>query len=194
MSTIHPTQLDGNPIQDLPLSALLQPASDIVKASGLESIHQIGFYQKNNFQFFFEFDTGNPTGEIRPLFPAMDAEELMAEGWDHLALELHLAVQKVTLVIRGYYFREPVPLDFNLTIVQGPAGYLKDSMSITDRRIQEAETSSFKDLMEIRLKSGDPKYAGSNDVYGSMTITRMIKILNRYLRDWTVSHRIIERH
>ncbi|PKN46058.1 MAG: hypothetical protein CVU59_07170 [Deltaproteobacteria bacterium HGW-Deltaproteobacteria-17] len=194
MSTIHPTQLDGNPIQDLPLTALLQPASDIVKASGLESIHQIGFYQKNNFQFFFEFETGHPSGEIRPLFPAMDSEELLAEGWDHVALELHLAVQKVTLVIRGYYFREPVPLDFHMTIVQGPAGYLKDTIVITDRRTQEPENTSFKDIMEIRLKSGDPKYAGTNDVYGSMTITRMVKILNRFLRDWTVSHRIIERH
>lgn len=194
MSTIHPTHLDGNPIQDLPLSALLQPASDIVKASGLESIRQIGFYRKKDFQFFFEFDAGHPTGEIRPMYPAMDAEELMAEGWEHLALEVHLAVQKVTLVLRGYYFREPVPLDFQLTIQQGAAGYLKDSIVITDRRIQEAENSSFKDIMEIRLKSGDPKYAGSNDVYGSMTITRMVKILNRYLRDWTVSHRIIERH
>jgi len=194
MSTIHPTHLDGNPIQDLPLSALLQPASDIVKASGLESIRQIGFHHKKDFQFFFEFDAGRPSGEIRPMFPAMDAEELMAEGWEHLALEVHLAVQKVTLVVRGYYFREPVPLDFHLTIQQGPAGYLKDTIAITDRRIQETENSSFKDIMEIRLKSGDPKYAGANDIYGSMTITRMIKILNRYLRDWTVSHRIIERH
>ena len=64
MSTIHPTHLDGNPIQDLPLSALLQPASDIVKASGLESIRQIGFHHKKDFQFFFEFDAGRPTGEI----------------------------------------------------------------------------------------------------------------------------------
>ena len=194
MSTIHPTQLDGTPIQELPLSALLQPASDIVKASGVETIQQIGFYQKNNFQFFFEFENGHPGGEIRPLFPAMDVEELLAEGWEHIAVELHFSVQKVTLVLRGYYFREPVPLDFHLTITQGPSGYTRDAISITDRRIQEAENTSFKEIMDIRLKSGDPKYAGSNDVYGSMSMTRMVKILNRYLRDWTVSHRIIERH
>ncbi len=194
MTTIHPTQLDGKAIQDLPLSALLQPASDIVRASGLESIVQVGFHQKNLFQFFIEFENGHPSGEIRPLFPELETEELFAEGWENISLELHLAVQKVTLVVRGYYFREPVPLDFSMTIVQGTNGYLKDEVTIHDRRIQETETTSLKEIMDIRLKSGDPKYAGANDVYGSMALSREMKILNRFLRDWTISHRIIERH
>lgn len=194
MSTIQPTQLDSTPIVELPLSALLQPASDIVKAAGIDTVKQVGLYKKDDSHFFFEFEHHVPQGEVRALFPALELEDLLAEGWEYLAIELHLSVQKVTFCMRGKYFREPVPLEFHFVLTQGPSSYVKDQISITDLRINETETTSFKEIMEIRLKSGDPKYAGSNDVYGNLPIQRIIKILNRYVRDWTVSHRIIERH
>ncbi len=194
MDTIQHTHLDGGPIVELTLSALRQPATDIAKAAGIDTVRQVGLYRKGDSHFFFEFENHVPQGELRALFPAMELEELLAEGWEYLAVELHLSVQKVTFGLRGKYFREPVPLEFNFTLTQGPSGYVKDQISITDLRIDETENTTFKDIMEIRLKSGDPKYAGSNDVYGALPIQRIVKILNRFVRDWTVSHRIIERH
>ncbi len=194
MTRINPAQIDGTPLRELPLSAFVQPANDIVTASGLRAVTQRGTYAKGRMNYFLELGTASPLGEIRPLFPEWEEEDLLADGWENCSFTLELAQNKVTMILEGYYHKPPVPLDITLTLVQGPEGhYLKDTLSIFDRRVERETPSSLKEIMEARMKSGDFKYAGSNDVYGEMSLERMFKVLNRYLKDWALMNRILER-
>jgi hypothetical protein len=194
MSKIYnPTQLDGTPIKEMRLGDLLAPATDVLKASGLESITQRVTHTANGSDFFLEFSNGIPTGEIRAIFPEMDRDEMMAEGWRDISLIISLSFGKVAMTWRGHYFKEPVPLDVDLTIIQGNSGYLSDKLILADRRVEKPEISSFKEIILARMKSGDPKYAKPGDDYGNMSFTRIYTVINRFLKDWTTSHRFIER-
>ena len=191
--TINPDQIDGTPIRELPLSALVQPANDIITASGMRSFTQRGVYTKGKMNYFMELGHAVPMGELRPLFPNWDEEEILADGWENISFELELAMNKVTMVVRGFYEKPPVPVDVTFTIMQGESGYVKDSFIILDRRTDKASETSFKEIMETRMKSGDYTYAGSNDVYGEMPFMRIVKVINRFLKDWSLKNRIIER-
>ncbi|MBU1238772.1 hypothetical protein KKF84_16875 [Myxococcota bacterium] len=193
MTRINPAQIDGTPLRELPLSALIQPTNDIVTASGLRSFTQRGTYAKGRMNYFLELGTASPLGEIRPLFPEWEDEDLLSDGWENVSFSLEMAMNKVTMVLEGFYQKPPVPVDVTLSITQGEGGYLKDTLDIFDRRTGRDNMTSLKEIMETRMKSGDFKYAGAKDKYGEMNLDRILKVLNRYLKDWALMNRIIER-
>ncbi len=180
-------------MKELPLSALLAPAKDIVSASGLRSFLQRGVFQKGSYSYFIELGHEVPLGELRALFPDWEEEEILTDGWETLSFELELAATRVTMNMRGFYHKPPVPIDVTLSLTQGEAGYVKDSITIVDRRTERTTTTSFKEVMETKMKSGDFKYANASDTYGEMTMLRITKVLNRFLKDWSLKNRIIER-
>lgn len=193
MTTFNPAQIDGQPIKELPLSALIQPAKDIVSASGLRSFTQRGFFTKGSYNYFIELGQAVPLGELRALFPDWEEDEILTDGWENVSFDLELSATSVTMIMRGFYHKAPVPVDVTLTLGQGEAGYTKDSLTIFDRRTEKQTASTFKEVMETRMKSGDYKYAGSSDTYGEMAMVRILKVLNRFLKDWSLKNRIIER-
>jgi hypothetical protein len=193
MSAINPTQIDGNPIKELPLSALIQPANDIIAASGVRSFTQRATFAKDRSDFFIELGNQVPRGEIRPLFPQWEADELLTEGWEYISFNVELGSNTVSMSIEGHYFKTPVPVDLTLSFTQGASGYTNDSLVIIDRRNGREHNLSFKEIMETRMKSGDYKYAGTNDVYGEMSMVRIVKVFNRFLKDWSLKNRIIEK-
>ncbi|MBU1218733.1 hypothetical protein KKF34_12495 [Myxococcota bacterium] len=193
MAQINPTQLDGNPVKDLVISNLLAASEDILKASGLTTFVQRYVYTEKETNYFIEFDNVSPRGEIRPLIFQFDREEAFTEGWKVISLELKFAFGSVTLMINGSYYREPVPVELKFVYTMKSSGVSHDSMIVIDRRIEKEELTSLKDVMSEKLKSGDPKYAGSSDIYGEIDTNRIVKILNRFLKDWCTRHRFIEK-
>ncbi|MBN2725107.1 MAG: hypothetical protein JXR95_13670 [Deltaproteobacteria bacterium] len=193
MVQINPTQLDGNPLRELKLSDIQSASEDILKASGLTSFVQRYTFTDNNESYFIEFDNLSPRGEIRPLIFKFERDEAMAEGWKIINLSLKFAFGSITFLVTGHYFREPVPVDFSFTYTMNGSNVVADSIVLSDRRIDDDELTSLKEVMSDKLKSGDPKYAGSNDVYGDMDFSRILKVINRFLKDWTTRHRFIEK-
>ncbi|MDA3862797.1 MAG: hypothetical protein PF689_02910 [Deltaproteobacteria bacterium] len=194
MTKINPSQIDGTPIEELPLSKLIQPAEDILAASGLSTLLQRLVYTEKEKSFFLEFSNIMPSGEIRPLFPDFKKEKLLKSSWKKIFVEIILTNQGVRFNLKGHYFKSPVPIDLDFTILQGQKEYKEDSIKIFDRRIEKTYQTSFKEIMETKMKTGDLKYTKATEVYGELTIQKIIKIFNRFLKDWTLKHRIIERN
>jgi hypothetical protein len=193
-SSINPTQIDGNPIKELLFDELLPPGKDIVKACGIGKIVQRKVFTKDSSEFFIEFYNAVPRGEIVPLYPDFETDEVLDEGWQQVSVEYHYTNKDVTFEINGFYFREPVPIDIKVSLTQSSSGYVKDKVTINDRRTDEIdEETSLKQIMEAKLKSGGSKYAGPKDQYGTMLVARIFRLLNRYLKDWSVRHRFLEK-
>jgi len=191
--SINPYDIDGVPIKEAQFNVFIQPAKDILRAAGLPFIIQKQYFEKGKTEFFFEIEENIPIGEIRPMFPEFVEEDILTESWQHLFVEFDLYHGKVVFGINGVYSKDAVTMDVNFRLGHSKDSVVEDKIIIHDRRVEKPEEITLKEVMDFKFKSGDPKYASPKDVYGSMNIIRLTKVLNRYLKDWALKHRILER-
>ena len=187
--------VNGTPIMEAKLADLLEPAKSLLKNYSLAQLVQRQFYTEGEGDaFFVELDSSVPSSGFEVLFPELTKEDILVEGWKHIHFSIVLELKRVGLVIEGHYVKDPVPVDVKLRLFQGSSGYVEDLVELNDTRPGGYhERLTFKEILEAKLKSGDPKYAGPDDVYGEMSLARIFKVFGRFLRDWTMRHKFIEK-
>jgi hypothetical protein len=145
--------------------------------------------------FLMRFEDQIPIGHLHFVFPEIDREKLVAEGWNKFVLTLSINDEgKLSVHIRGRYERDGVPLDVSVEFTRDigtGVGVENDTVSFIDARDESRVDASLAEIIEVRLKSGDRKYARKDDEVSSVSVEGMVNIIARYLKDSAVRRRIL---
>ncbi len=145
--------------------------------------------------FLLRFEDQVPVGALQFVFPDVDRDRLVKDGWVRFVLTLTVTVEGTLAVdLWGRYERDTVPLDVKVAFVRDiglGVGVGTDEVSFTDVRDGTVVTSSFKEIIEARLKTGEPKYARKDDQAHDISVEGMVAVLTRYLKDSAVRRRVL---
>ena len=133
-------------------------------------------------RIFFRF-SGIPTIPVEFPVPEIDAERFSMDGWDHLAITLNMEKDLTTLVLRGRFGRDENPLVIGASMIRNAINETKqDVLTVEKIDGQQVATSVF-DLMQVRTKSGDPRYARFSDQYPLLDVEGIAAMITRYVKE-----------
>ena len=145
--------------------------------------------------FLMRFEDAIPHGHLHFVFPEIDRQTLVSEGWVKFVLTLSINdTGRLAVHIRGRYERDSVPLDVSVEFTRDigtGVGVESDSVSFIDARDESRVDATLAQILDVRLKSGDRKYARKDDDVSSISVEGMINVLARYFKDSAVRRRIL---
>ncbi len=126
-----------------------------------------------------------PTIPIEIGVPELEAQALCVDGWEHAAVTLEFSPGTVALSIKGRFGRNDARhYVVNTNFARIASGDTADDViHIVNNKGVESRTSLF-DLMQIRLKSGDPMYARFSDQYPTLDTEGVVAMVTRYMKDY----------
>ncbi|MDA3862796.1 MAG: hypothetical protein PF689_02905 [Deltaproteobacteria bacterium] len=127
-----------------------------------------------------------PTIPIEISIPEIDVKKYRMDGWKYASINLQVESDKVNMKIMGRFGSEVDYVDIDSKFTRMITGdTAEDQIKITiDPREEKHQMISVLDIMNIRLKSGDPKYARFSDEYPKLDVEAVIAMLTRYLKDF----------
>lgn len=145
--------------------------------------------------FLMRFENEIPVGRLNFLFPAIEREMLISQGWEKFILTLGVSDEgNLSVEIRGHYKRDGVPLDTRVRFVRDlgvGVGIAEEEATFTDRRDGSEHPSSISAILDTKLKSGERKYARKDDDVKTLSVEGMVAVLCRYLKDSAVRRRVL---
>ncbi len=169
----------------------------------IKALNQLNLYScrmryamtPDGITFLLRFEDQIPVGALQFVFPDVDRDRLVKEGWVRFVLTLTVTVEGTLAVdLWGRYERDTVPLDVKVAFVRDiglGVGVGTDEVTFTDARDGTVVASSFKEIIEARLKTGEPKYARKDDRVHDISVEGMVAVLTRYLKDSAVRRRVL---
>lgn len=125
-----------------------------------------------------------PTIPIEFPVPELDSQRYSMDGWDFATITITLSNGKAELLIKGVFGNEMDPLEVVARFSKTDSNSTTDDVvSVTDQNSDVSATTLF-DLLQMRLKSGDPKYARFSDNYETLDVEGIMAMLTRYLKDY----------
>jgi hypothetical protein len=127
-----------------------------------------------------------PTIPIEIRIPELDSESYSVDGWDHVSISIDINNGMVALRIIGKFGRNDHDfLWINGSFARTANGETADDSMVITNTAGVDSTISLFDIMQIRLKSGDPKYARFSDQYPTLDVEGVMAMVTRYLKDFT---------
>ncbi len=126
-----------------------------------------------------------PTVPIEVNVPELDTQALCVDGWDSAGVSLEFMGGALDFTLKGKFGRSDARF-YYVTCTMGrlaSGDTTKDEITITNKEGETTTTSIF-DIMQIRLKSGDPKFARFSDKYPSLDTDGIVAMLTRYMKDF----------
>lgn len=145
--------------------------------------------------FLMRFENEIPIGRLNFIFPSLEKDDIISEGWQTFVLTLGISEEgTLSVEIRGHYNRDGVPLDTRVRFVRdlgAGVGVAEDSVTFTDRRDGSSHPATLNEIIAIKLKSGEPKYARRDDDIKTLSIEGMVAVLCRYMKVSAVRRRVL---
>ncbi|MBU1238773.1 hypothetical protein KKF84_16880 [Myxococcota bacterium] len=166
----------------IPLHELAGKGNPLVESLGENFMVRIaiGDQPKNIIKF-----PKVPTVPVEISVPEVESQALCVDGWAHAAVTLEFSPGTVQMSINGKFGRNEDRYYFVKTsfarIASGDTA--DDTILITNKDEQESRTSLF-DIMQVRLKSGDPKFARFSDQYPTLDTEGVVAMVTRYMKDF----------
>ena len=147
--------------------------------------------------FIVRFENEIPMGNFNFSFPEFDQANLTEAGWTKFVLTITINDEgKLAIEMWGRYERDEVPLDIKMMFERDiglGVGIAKDTITATDDRNAETIDATFQDVIDEKMKDGEPRYARKDDDVQNVSVEGMIAILGRYLKQLAVSRRMLPR-
>ncbi|MBN2725108.1 MAG: hypothetical protein JXR95_13675 [Deltaproteobacteria bacterium] len=179
-----PSPTEGGGFQEreakVPIHELAQFGNPLVENLGSPfSVRvSIGTSPKSMIKF-----PGIPTIPVEFPVPELDSQRYVIDGWNHCAITVYLSKGMALLEIKGV-FGISSALEVHSRFQRTDSGETaEDMVTVTDSNGQSRSVSFFE-LLQIRLKSGDPKYARFSDQYPTLDVEGIMAMLTRYLKDF----------
>ncbi len=131
---------------------------------------------------FFRF-AKIPTIPVEFPVPELDAERYNMDGWDHLAITLHLEKDLASLDLQGRFGRDDNSLIVRARLVRNAVNETKEDKVTIEKKDGELPATSIFDLMQVRSKSGDPRYARFSDQYPLLDVEGVAAMVTRYVKE-----------
>lgn len=181
--------------KNLPTLELWQENIKALNRLSLQSCRMRYAMTPDGITFLLRFENEIPVGALQFVFPDVDRDRLVRDGWVRFVLTVTVTVEGTLAVdLWGRYERDTVPLDVKVNFVRDiglGVGVASDTVSFTDVRDGSVVTSSFKEIIEARLKTGEPKYARKDDTVHDISVEGMVAVLTRFLKDSAVRRRVL---
>ncbi|PKN46057.1 MAG: hypothetical protein CVU59_07165 [Deltaproteobacteria bacterium HGW-Deltaproteobacteria-17] len=131
---------------------------------------------------FFRF-AKIPTIPVEFPVPELDAERYNMDGWDHLAITLNIEKDMASLDLQGRFGRDDNAMIVHATLVRNAVNETKQDSLIIEKKDGEMPPTSIFDLMQVRSKSGDPRYARFSDQYPLLDVEGVAAMVTRYVKE-----------
>ncbi len=145
--------------------------------------------------FLLRFENDVPVGRLHFVFPEIDKDNLVRSGWRKFVLTLSITDEgRLSIDMWGRFEKDSVPLDVKTLFVRDlglGVGLAEDKVSFTDTRDGTVVDSTLAEILEAKLKSGEPKYARKDDNVRDVSVEGIVAILTRYFKDSAVRRRIL---
>jgi len=145
--------------------------------------------------FLVRFENEIPVGRLNFVFPDVDKDRLVGDGWKRFVLTVSITDEgRLSVDLWGRYERDGVPLDIKGKFVRDIGlgiGVAEDVVSFVDSRDGSTEESTLQHILDTKLKSGESKYARKDDSVSSISVEGMIAVLTRYFKDSAVRRRVL---
>jgi len=124
-----------------------------------------------------------PTIPVEFPVPELDAERYNMDGWDHLAITLNMEKDLASLDLQGRFGRDENSLIVHATLVRNAVNETKTDVLTVEKKDGEMPPTSIFDLMQVRSKSGDPRYARFSDQYPLLDVEGVAAMVTRYVKE-----------
>lgn len=126
-----------------------------------------------------------PTIPIEVNVPELDAQSLSVDGWESASVTMEFTGGALQLVLKGKFGRSDDRYYFvTCSLARVASGDTADDSVVIVNKDDETTTTSLFDIMQIRLKSGDPKFARFSDKYPSLDTEGVVAMITRYMKDF----------
>ena len=145
--------------------------------------------------FLLRFEDQVPVGHLHFVFPAIDKDTRVRSGWRKFVLTLSITDEgRLSIDMWGRFEKDTVPLDVKTLFVRDlglGVGLAEDKVTFTDARDGTVVESTLAEILDAKLKSGEPKYARKDDNVRDVSVEGIVAILTRYFKDSAVRRRIL---
>ncbi len=124
-----------------------------------------------------------PTIPVEFPIPEIEAERYSMDGWDHLAITLQMEKDTVSLDLQGGFGRDENALIVRAQLVRNVLGETKQDVVTVEKDGAPLQPTSVFDLLQVRTKSGDPRYARFSDEYPKLDVEGIAAMITRYVKE-----------
>lgn len=180
------------------------PTQELWKAniSALDELHVSGCHMRyslveEKLVFLLQFHDDVPQGRLNLVFPVVVSSDLSAAGFKRFNLTVECEkTGELGICIVARFERENVPLHVRVEVqrtIGRCTGIGKDVVTYMDLRNGEQIETSMKEILELRLKDGSPKYCRRDDTVRELSVEGIVAILGRFLKDTALRRRLLRR-
>lgn len=182
--------------RQLPTMELWQENIKSLNSNNLTNCQMRYALSGGDLTFLVRFENEIPVGKLDLVFPEMEHSTLIEEGWRKFVLTIFINDEgQLKIEMRGRYERDGVPLDIKLEFTRDigmGVGIDIDRIQMTDTRNGESGETSLVEIIDERLKDGERRYARKDDEVTNVSVEGMVAILARFLKQFSVSRRILQ--
>ncbi|MCD6499165.1 MAG: hypothetical protein J7M25_12815 [Deltaproteobacteria bacterium] len=181
--------------KNLPTMELWQENIRALNQCSLSNCQMRYALTSDELTFLVRFENEIPVGRLNFVFPDVDKDRLVGDGWKRFVLTVSITDEgRLSVDLWGRYERDSVPLDIKGKFVRDIGlgiGVAEDVVSFVDTRNGTTEDNTLQQILDTKLKSGEPKYARKDDSVSSISVEGMIAVLTRYFKDSAVRRRVL---
>jgi len=124
-----------------------------------------------------------PTIPVEFPIPEIEAERYSMDGWDSLAITLHLEKDMVSFNLQGRFGRDENALVVRAQLVRNVLNETRQDEVVVEKNGEPMPPTSIFDLLQVRTKSGDPRYARFSDEYPKLDVEGISAMITRYVKE-----------
>ncbi len=127
---------------------------------------------------------GVPGQPVDLPIPALEPEKYGIDGWLSISTTVEFSPGNARLVFMGRFNAgEKVPWTVEVQLAKDTAGESGEDSFVIRGRDGTVDATTIFDIMQVRLRSGDPKYARFSDTYPTLDVEGVLAIITRYVKD-----------